>query len=40
MARNNTVFFTKIRNVKAPNRAHPTDAGADFFIPFYDKDFM
>ncbi len=25
--------FTKIREVKSPVRAHPTDAGIDFFIP-------
>jgi len=25
--------FTKIREVKAPLRAHPTDAGVDFFVP-------
>lgn len=25
--------FTKTRNVKSPVRAHPTDAGIDFFVP-------
>ena len=29
--------FTKIRNVKSPQRANSTDAGIDFFIP-YDWD--
>lgn len=28
-----TLKFTKVRNVKSPCRAHPTDAGIDFFIP-------
>lgn len=27
------VFFTRIREVKAPAKAHPTDAGIDFFVP-------
>jgi hypothetical protein len=27
------VVFTKIRNVKTPQRAFPTDAGLDFYIP-------
>ena len=34
------VQFTKIRDVKSPNRAHSTDAGTDFFIPNYSKEFM
>jgi deoxyuridine 5'-triphosphate nucleotidohydrolase len=25
--------FTRIREVKAPTKAHPTDAGIDFFVP-------
>lgn len=25
--------FTKVREVKSPNRAHPGDAGLDFYIP-------
>ena len=25
--------FTRIREVKAPSKAHPTDAGIDFFVP-------
>lgn len=28
-----TLKFTKVRNVKSPCRAHPTDAGIDFFVP-------
>lgn len=27
------IKFTKTKEVKTPNRAHPTDAGIDFFIP-------
>ena len=27
------MFFTRIREVKAPCKAHPTDAGIDFFVP-------
>ena len=27
------LFFTRIREVKAPCKAHPTDAGIDFFVP-------
>ena len=30
---NNELKFVKIRDVKSPTRAHPTDAGIDFFIP-------
>ena len=37
---NPKIQFTKIRNVKTPQRAHPTDAGTDFFIPEYDKEFL
>lgn len=25
--------FCKVRDVKTPNRANPTDAGLDFFVP-------
>lgn len=28
-----TLRFVKLRNVKSPTRAHPQDAGLDFFIP-------
>lgn len=27
------LLFTRIREVKAPCKAHPTDAGIDFFVP-------
>ena len=27
------LLFTRIREVKAPTKAHPTDAGIDFFVP-------
>lgn len=27
------LIFTRIREVKAPVKAHPTDAGIDFFVP-------
>ena len=29
----NRLFFTRIREVKQPTKAHPTDAGIDFFVP-------
>lgn len=29
----NTLKFCKVRKVKSPNRAHPFDAGIDFFVP-------
>lgn len=31
--------FTKIRNVKTPQRAHATDAGMDFFIPEWSEEY-
>ncbi len=34
------VLFTKTRNVKTPNRANKHDAGTDFFMPFYDEQFL
>lgn len=27
------LIFTRIREVKTPSKAHPTDAGIDFFVP-------
>lgn len=36
------LLFTRIREVKAPGKAHPTDAGIDFFVPeakAWDDDF-
>lgn len=35
-----TVEFTRIRDVKAPNRANAEDAGTDFFIPNYSEQFI
>lgn len=32
--------FAKIRDVKSPSRANPTDAGIDFFVPEYSEDFL
>lgn len=29
----NTLLFSKTRDTKSPCRAHPTDAGIDFFLP-------
>ena len=29
----NPLVFTRIREVKSPTKAHPTDAGIDFFVP-------
>lgn len=34
------LLFIKTRNVKTPKRAHPTDAGLDFFCPTFDKQFV
>lgn len=36
------LIFTRIREVKSPTKAHPTDAGIDFFVPeakAWDDDF-
>lgn len=35
-----TIQFTKIRNVKSPNRGTSLSAGTDFFVPFYDEQFF
>ena len=37
---NKRVQFTKSRNVKTPVRANRHDAGTDFFVPFYDQQFI
>lgn len=37
---NTKIQFTKIRDVKSPNRANKHDAGTDFFIPNFDKEFL
>lgn len=34
------VYFTKVRDVKTPNRANQHDAGTDFFVPFYNQQFL
>lgn len=34
------VQFTRVRNVTIPKRANKHDAGTDFFVPFYDKQFL
>ena len=28
-----TLKYVKVRKVKSPSRAHPFDAGIDFFVP-------
>ncbi len=33
MEKISTIKVKKLRNVKLPNRAHPNDAGIDFFVP-------
>ena len=40
METNRKIQFTKIRDVKSPNRAHSHDAGTDFFIPEYSEEFL
>ena len=37
---NTKVQFTRTRNVKMPNRANKHDAGTDFFVPYYNQDFL
>ena len=37
---NRQVQFTKCRDVKTPNRANKHDAGTDFFVPFYNQQFL
>lgn len=34
------LLFTKVRNAKAPERAHIEDAGIDFFVPEFDYNFL
>lgn len=40
METNKKIQFTKIRDVKSPNRANLNDAGMDFYIPNYSEDFL
>ena len=37
---NTKVWFTRTRNVKMPNRANKHDAGTDFFVPYYNQEFL
>lgn len=36
----NSIKFLKIRNVKSPSRTNKYDAGIDFYVPEFDKDFI
>ena len=40
MSYNNRVQFTRVRNVAIPRRANRHDAGTDFFVPFYEQQFL
>ena len=40
METNKKIQFTKIRDVKTPNRANLNDAGMDFYIPNYSEKFL
>lgn len=40
METNKKIQFTKIRDVKTPNRANLNDAGMDFYIPNYSEEFL
>ena len=40
MEANRKIQFTKIRDVKTPNRANLNDAGMDFYIPNYSEEFL
>lgn len=35
-----TLFFSKVRDVKSPNRGTPKSAGIDFFIPVFNEQFI
>lgn len=35
-----TIKFLKSREVKSPERGHPTSAGIDFFVPRFNKSFI
>jgi len=35
-----TIKFLKIRDVKSPSRAYEFDAGIDFYVPKFEKDFI
>ena len=34
------IKFYRWRDVKLPDRAHPSDAGIDFFVPAFNKEFI
>jgi len=34
------MYFTKVRDVQSPLRAHDTDAGMDFYVPKFSDDFI
>ena len=36
----NELRYSKVREVKSPNRANPTDAGMDMFIPEFSDQFI
>jgi deoxyuridine 5'-triphosphate nucleotidohydrolase len=41
MAKKNSIIkFTRTRDVKLPSRGHSHDAGIDFYVPQFDKDFV
>ena len=40
METNRKIQFTKIRDVKSPNRANLNDDGMDFYIPNYSEEFL
>lgn len=40
MEKNNELIFTKVRNVKLPQRANQHDAGIDFFCPVIDDELI
>lgn len=40
MAKKDTIKFLKVRDVKSPSRAFEFDAGIDFYVPNFDKDFI
>jgi dUTP pyrophosphatase len=35
-----SIKFLKTRDVKSPSRAHPTDAGIDFYVPEITEEFV
>lgn len=37
---NRKIEFTKVRDVKTPNRANSHDAGTDFYVPEFNTEFL